>query len=319
MSQWHEEYLKRYKRAKQDGKPFFPYTVFKDTVFATLLLLALVGLALWRGAPLEELADPTDTSYNPRPEWYFLFLFQALKLFPGSLEAVAAVLIPGLIVGALFLLPFLDRGPRRHPFDRPLWLGLGVLAAGVWGWLTWAGITSPLTNPTVERNPLVSEGLRLYRILNCSYCHKIGGKGGAVGPELDKTAANKEAAWLERHFRDPQSVSPGSPMPKLNLLDDEIKGLVAYMQSLGGGGPYSDQAPRLFADHCSACHRIGKDGGDTAPDLSTIGSARDKAYLRRYIQSPSKLNPDSSMPSYKDQLSDVEIEDLARYLASQRE
>ena len=60
--------------------------------------------------PLEQLADPTDTSYIPRPEWYFLFLFQTLKLFKGPLEVVGSVVLPGLAVLALILVPFIDRG-----------------------------------------------------------------------------------------------------------------------------------------------------------------------------------------------------------------
>ncbi|OGR88017.1 MAG: hypothetical protein A3J74_03760 [Elusimicrobia bacterium RIFCSPHIGHO2_02_FULL_57_9] len=278
----------------------------------------MVGLALWKGAPLEELADPADSTYNPRPEWYFLFLFQALKFFPGSLEAVAAVVIPSLLLLLLILVPFLDRGPERHPLDRPLWLWLGVLAAGGWGWLTWEGITSPMSNPIMEKDPVVASGLRLYRELNCSYCHSLGGKEGRVGPDLKKQSSQKSGQWLERHLRDPQSVSPGSLMPKLNLLDEEIKSLVAYIKSLGAGAPHSDQAPRLFAQSCGACHRIGRKGGDSAPDLSAIGSARDKAFLKRYIADPASANPQAAMPGFKDQLTDVQIEDLARYLSSLR-
>ena len=317
MRDWHEEYKRRYLKLKEAGKSFFPHAVFKDALVAALILAALCVLALSLGAKLEDLADPTDATYNPRPEWYFLFLFQALKFFPGHLEAVAAVVLPGAAVLFLVLLPFLDKGPARHPLDRPLWTGLGVLALCGFAYLTWAGYKSPLTNPIVEKDPLVLRGQRLFRELNCAYCHRIVGKGGTVGPELDKVAGEETEEWLERHFRDPQAVTPGSVMPKLNLLDDEIRALVAYMKSLGGGGPYTEEAPKLFAENCAACHRIGKEGGETGPDLSLIGSARDKAYLKRYIQDPVALNPASAMPGYKDQLTEVQIEDLARYLATQ--
>lgn len=316
MQNWHEHYKRRYARLKEAGKPFFPYAVFKDSLVSFLILCVLAFLA-WRfGAVLEELADPTDTTYNPRPEWYFLFIFQALKFFPGHLEAVAAILLPGAAVALLLLIPFLDKGPKRHPLDRPFWTLFGILSLSGFAILTWQGYHSPLTNPIVEKDPLVLEGQRLYRSLNCAYCHKIAGKGGNVGPELDKVAGDETEDWLERHFKDPQAVSPGSAMPKLNLLDEEIKVLVAFMKSLGSGGPYTEEAPKLFAENCSACHRIGKEGGDLGPDLSLIGSARDKAYIKKYILDPSKLNSSSTMPGYKGQLTDVQIEDLSRYLAS---
>ncbi len=83
----------------------------------------LLTFAVMFPAPLDQLADPTDATYVPRPEWYFLSLFQLLKYFPGPLEPIATVVIPGLVVGALLALPFLDRRPDRHPLKRPLVIG----------------------------------------------------------------------------------------------------------------------------------------------------------------------------------------------------
>ena len=114
MDSWHEDYKRRYSLLKASGKSFFPYTVFKDACVALLVLAALFTLAHFYPIELEPLADPTDTHYNPRPEWYFLFLFQALKFFPGHLEAVAAVVLPGLCVLLMLGVPLLDRGPKRH-------------------------------------------------------------------------------------------------------------------------------------------------------------------------------------------------------------
>lgn len=317
MSDWHARYRERYKKLKEAGQPFFPRTVFKDALVAAALLCALCWLAWTKGAVLEELADPTDTTYNPRPEWYFLFLFQALKYFPGHLEAVVAIILPGLTVGLLVLLPLLDPGPRRHPLERPFWSGLGLAAIGGFAALTWAGYHSPLTNPIIEKDPLALEGQRLYRRLNCAYCHVLGGRGGGLGPNLDQALGAHDEAWLTKHLKDPQSVSPGSTMPKLNLLDDEIAALVAFLGARGGA-PYTAEAPKLFAEHCAACHVVKGEGGDAGPDLSLIGSARDKAFLRNYVADPSKLNAASSMPGYAGHLTGSQLEDLARYLASLR-
>src|SRR5204862_6745538 len=91
-------------------KKFYPQQVFKDTVAIFIAFAVLFILAVAARVPLEQLADPTDTSYIPRPEWYFLFLFQTLKLFEGPLEVVGAVVLPGVAVLTLLLVPFIDRG-----------------------------------------------------------------------------------------------------------------------------------------------------------------------------------------------------------------
>ena len=83
-----QEYLESYHQAKEKGVPFFPDILFKDAVVSLLVFLILIGLAYFVGAPLEARANPADTTYTPRPEWYFLFLFQLLKYFPGNLEVV---------------------------------------------------------------------------------------------------------------------------------------------------------------------------------------------------------------------------------------
>ncbi len=316
MSDWHQSYKRRYHELKERGVSFFPYAVVKDSVMALLLLCALSYLAIHFGAGLEDVADPTDTTYNPRPEWYFLFMFQALKFFPGNLEPMAAVILPGVVVLLLFLLPILDRGPKRHPLDRPLVTILGVIGLLFVSYLTYAGYKSPLLNPVVERDPVVETGQRLYRDLNCAYCHSIAGKGGRIGPRLDTVAPLETEEWLEKHLRDPRSTTPGSTMPQLHLLDDEVKSLAAYMKSLGGAEPYTAEAPKIFAASCAACHRIGKEGGEVGPDLSLIGSARDKAYIRRYVTDPAQVNPGSAMPGFKGQLTDTQIEDVSRYLSS---
>ncbi len=86
-----------------------------------LIFSILIALSYFLGAPLEDRANPADTSYTPSPEWYFLFLFQLLKKFPGNLEVVGAVILPTLaIIWPCFVLPFLDRGPRRHFTSRPI-------------------------------------------------------------------------------------------------------------------------------------------------------------------------------------------------------
>jgi len=109
-----QAYRESYQRAKEKGVPFFPNALFKDAIVSLLVFLVLVALAALLGAPLEAHADPSDTSYTPRPEWYFMFLFQLLKYFPGQLEVVGVFVIPTLAILLLVALPFIDRGKLRH-------------------------------------------------------------------------------------------------------------------------------------------------------------------------------------------------------------
>ena len=316
-SGWKEEVNRRYAELKAEGKSFFPYVVFKDVIAVVLVFAAVAGLAVWKGAGLEEPANPTDTGYNPRPEWYFLFFFELLKYFPGSLEAVATVVVPMIIIGFLILLPFLDKGPKRHPFDRPLITGSGVLGIAGVIYLSLAAYFSPPTNSAEPKNPLVLEGQMLYQQFRCRNCHSIGGQGGVVGPALDTVGSRQNAEWLTNHFRNPQKTSPGSRMPTFGLIDKEVAALVVYMSSLGGGS-FTPEAPLLFNENCSICHKIGDAGGEIGPNLSSVSQYRDQGWLASYIKNPEGINSESAMPAFQDTLTPAQIENLSRYLSAQR-
>src|SRR3954453_9306454 len=126
----------------QPKKKFYPQQVFKDTaaIFVAFAILFIMAVAV--RVPLEQLADPTDTSYIPRPEWYFLFLFQTLKQFNGPLEVVGAVVLPGLAVLALILVPFIDRARMVRVTRRTFAISVVLLAAILWGGLTLAAVKS---------------------------------------------------------------------------------------------------------------------------------------------------------------------------------
>jgi mono/diheme cytochrome c family protein len=114
-----KKYKEKYTQAKQKGVKFWPDIIYKDLIVSFGIFLLLIGLAVFIGVTQEPKADPNDTSYLPRPEWYFLFLFKFLALygqipFLGKIEWIAAILIPGIGIGILALLPFIDRNPFRH-------------------------------------------------------------------------------------------------------------------------------------------------------------------------------------------------------------
>ncbi|MCH8292690.1 cytochrome bc complex cytochrome b subunit, partial [Candidatus Poribacteria bacterium] len=125
------------------GKPFYPHQVFEDVVAIFVLFLILAGLALFAPIPLEDIADPTDASYAPRPEWYFLFLFQLLTYFEGPLEVVGTFVIPTLAILLLLFRPFLDKRERAPLRKRPVALTITSLSVLLIVLLTILGGLSP--------------------------------------------------------------------------------------------------------------------------------------------------------------------------------
>jgi quinol---cytochrome c reductase cytochrome c subunit, bacillus type len=177
-------YKDKYSQEKQKGVKFWPDIIYKDLVITLALFIILVILATWIGVAQEPKADPSDSTYVPRPEWYFLFLFQMLKYFPGSLEWLGTTVIPVIAILALFLLPFFDRNPRRFWKARPWAIGImTVMVVGIVVLTVLAAVTTP---PQVEAGTIagtISEqilaGQDLYSI-NCTECHGPNGEGGEI-------------------------------------------------------------------------------------------------------------------------------------------
>ena len=104
---------------------FWPDSIFKDVIVSLGIFVLLVMLATFVGVHDTPKADPSDTSYIPRPEWYFLFLFKFLALYGqipvlGKIEFIATVIIPVIVIGVLTLLPFIEKSPYRYYGKRVL-------------------------------------------------------------------------------------------------------------------------------------------------------------------------------------------------------
>src|ERR687890_361909 len=135
-----ERYLREYYILKNQGKPFFPYAVLKDGAMACFVMLVIVAMALILGAELGPKADPTTTTYTPRPEWYFFFLFELLRVIkPSMLVPLATIGVPTICMVLLFLLPFYDRGPERRPERRPIAMLAALFTIAAMGYLTYLG------------------------------------------------------------------------------------------------------------------------------------------------------------------------------------
>src|SRR5690348_12590816 len=122
-----ETYLREYALHKAAGKPFFPYAVAKDSIMACVVVGSIILMSLVFGAELGPKADPTTTTYVPRPEWYFFFLFELLRVIkPPLLVPLATIGVPTICMILLFGLPFVDRGPERRPERRPVATTFGI-------------------------------------------------------------------------------------------------------------------------------------------------------------------------------------------------
>lgn len=178
-----QEYLKKYKLEKEAGVKFYPDIIYKDLLVSFGIFLLLVGLAIYVGVANEPPADPSDSNYVPRPEWYFLFLFQLLKYFPGKLEWVGTVIIPGIAILALILLPFYDRSPFRHWKKRRVAVGvMSLVVVGMVALTIVAVITTPAQEETALAATLSDEivlGQDLYSV-HCVECHGADGEGGEI-------------------------------------------------------------------------------------------------------------------------------------------
>lgn len=156
MNEEHKlQYKEKYAQAKQKGVKFWPDIIYKDLLVVFFLFVLAVGLATFLGVAAEPKADPSDSSYIPRPEWYFLFLFKFLAIYGqipklGTVEWIAATLVPGIAVGALFLLPFLDRSPYRHFSKRGSALAfMTILVVTIVGLTIIANIPTPTLKETM--------------------------------------------------------------------------------------------------------------------------------------------------------------------------
>jgi ubiquinol-cytochrome c reductase cytochrome b subunit len=324
--------------AALDERPkrkFYPEQAFKDvaTVFATFLVL--FTLAAFARAPLERLADPTDTSYIPRPEWYFLFLFQTLKLFKGSLEPVGSILVPTLGVILLFVLPFLDRGQARQLRKRTAAIACVILAYAGWGAMTTMAIVgTPRQNPEqrailtsarewMELSPEELAGIGYFRQEHCEVCHNLADGQPKPGPNLASENSRRSAEWLIEHFRNPGRVIPGSNMPPIRLTDVQLNVLSAFLlkltpenaSALSGTPRTAVQAAQIYvANGCPGCHKVNGVGGGIGPPLNGVGKRRSKEWVEKHFMNPNALSPGTVMPAF--QFSPQDRDALVSYLLS---
>jgi ubiquinol-cytochrome c reductase cytochrome b subunit/menaquinol-cytochrome c reductase cytochrome b/c subunit len=237
-----EAYLREYSILKAQGKPFFPYAVAKDSLMACVVMAVIILLSLTLGAELGPKADPTTTTYTPRPEWYFFFLFELLRIIkPAYLVPLATIGIPTICMILLFLLPFYDRGPERRPERRPIAMAAAFFTIAAMAFLTYEGANAGSPNQIDMQPPpsvmaggtkaitTFEAGKQVVAQSGCLACHKIGENGNTgPGPDLSQIGARLPRQAIARTL-----VNPTAPMPPFtNLPSQKRDNLVEFLASL---------------------------------------------------------------------------------------
>jgi menaquinol-cytochrome c reductase cytochrome b/c subunit len=229
-----EQYLREYHVMKSQGKPFFPYAVAKDSLMAVFVLAVIILLAALFGAELGPKADPTTTTYTPRPEWYFFFLFELLRVVkPPELVFLATIGIPTICLVLLLLLPFIDRNPERNPLKRPIATLAGIATILAMGYLTIEGaVAGAPTEIELKTAAQYEPGKSVAASAGCLGCHRIGHNGNSgPGPDLTDVGDRLRAPAIERTL-----LNPTAPMPSYRGLSEknpqQFNDLVQYLASL---------------------------------------------------------------------------------------
>jgi quinol---cytochrome c reductase cytochrome c subunit, bacillus type len=234
-----EQYLREYAILKAKGKPFFPYAVAKDAAMACVVMAVIIAMSLVLGTELGSKANPTTTTYVPRPEWYFFFLFEVLRVIkPPSLVPLATIGVPTLGMIFLFLLPFYDRGPERRPERRPIATVTGIAVILAMAYLTYEGANAGSPTAIEFATPAAVQkaggatlaeyeaGKKVVAQSGCLACHKIGDNGNAgPGPNLTHIASRLPRQGIARTL-----VNPTAPMPSFkNLPAKKFQAIVNFL------------------------------------------------------------------------------------------
>ncbi len=237
-----------------------------DMAFALLLMIGLGILSFFHPATLGPLANPADTQFLPRPEWYYLPMFEWLKYFEGPTVVFAVVVIPGLLAAAFFLLPFLDRKLERRPWRRPIpvlavaFVVVGMVYLGAKSRMDdardpsaaaqialqdkqeQAYSTAPFvpyvaspggTIPAGPANPVVAEGRGIFESHGCSGCHGEAGVGGGIAPSLVAITQKIPEAQLVALLQHPSDAMRAGKMPAVDISAPNMTALIAYLGALG--------------------------------------------------------------------------------------
>jgi mono/diheme cytochrome c family protein len=276
-----ERYLREFEFQKRTGKQFFPYAILHDAIMSLIVVGLIIGLSvLWYvqadpvpegpnagrsggilGSLYESRADPAIEGYDPKPEWYFFFLFELLRIFKTpELLLFGTIIVPTILMMLLLALPFIDRRPERRLSRRPIAMGTAVLVPVALMALTWYGSKAPGAAGEASSNP----GATAFASdAGCGSCHTMAdaGTNGNVGPNLDNAKPSyEEALTVITNGRG------GMPAFKGQLDENQIKCLAGYISTYSGateggqegGGAAGGETPGGAGDdYTNACQAAG--------------------------------------------------------------
>lgn len=250
----------------QKAELFYPRQVLMDLSLTSLLIIGLGLLSFFAPTTLGPAANPADPQYVPRPEWYYLPIFQWLKYWHGAPSVMGILIIPTILVVAVIALPFLDRGIERRPWKRPVAMGA---YAFVMCTLVGLGLRSEYLDkhdPAVARqrdkqvndekaymhepfqpelsaaslasanvklaDPLIAKGKTIFEAQSCNACHGDAGVGTAAAPALIGVSAKYSSDQLAVVLKHPTAKMTAGGMPAVDLPANDEKTLIAYVESL---------------------------------------------------------------------------------------
>jgi ubiquinol-cytochrome c reductase cytochrome b subunit len=248
---------------------FYPRQVLMDMGFALIIMAVLSGLSYLRPVTLGPIANPADAHFLPRPEWYYLPMFEWLKFWEGPGVVIGIVVVPGLLAGAFFLMPFLDRRLERKPWRRPIpalavaIVVLGMVFLGVKSQIDdkqgpiaaqlaiqheqedgyskapfepYVGASDGMTvtaAPAGPQNPQVAEGKAVFTQRGCAGCHGPTGTGTSAAPSLVGVTTKYPGENLIALLHNPNARMKAGQMPAVDAPPSEMSALVAYLGALG--------------------------------------------------------------------------------------
>jgi ubiquinol-cytochrome c reductase cytochrome b subunit len=251
---------------KQKTELFYPRQVVMDLSLTALLIIGLGALCFFMPMQLGPAANPADAQYVPRPEWYYLPIFQWLKYWHGSASVVGILVIPSILVLAVIALPFLDRSIERRPWKRPIAMGsyafvlfvlvgLGLRSQyldkhdpGVAQQLAKQGTEEDeyMRKPfepelssgslaaanTALADPVSAKGKTIFEAQSCNACHGEGGVGTAAAPALTEISSKFSPDQLTELLKHPTAKMTAGAMSPVSIPPEDLKSLIGYVESL---------------------------------------------------------------------------------------
>jgi menaquinol-cytochrome c reductase cytochrome b/c subunit len=261
------EQFQRYKRdVKERGKPFYPFAMFHDTVMSLVVVCVIVVLAVvWKltagespddsgvlGSLYKEKADPGTTSFVPRPDWYFYFLFYLLRIFKWPESVILGTVgIPTIALILLLALPFIDLRRERRLSRRPVAVVAAILTVLAMGTLTYKGAVAsePLAGEIIgavptwgqkegfSDNAAAMAGAKVFATAGCTTCHSYLGAGASgPGPDLSSIGktSNRGVEGFAKYVEDPSAFGNAIMPSYKNLGTENLNNLGAFLQASKG-------------------------------------------------------------------------------------